>query len=153
MKVRILSAILMLVVFISLLIIGGEAFAISMALISVAGLYELLHIRESRKKFPFLMKVFAYLLVLFFSFDSYYPPFYFIVISSKCGRRWRLPYAFINAIISIYITIKNQTSFFEVTRSLGSDLPYVKNLFFTYGLNPTSKERKKLFWFLIIIHK
>lgn len=71
MKIRILSAILMLAIFIPLLIIGGEAFAISMALISVAGLYELLHIRESRKKFPFLMKVFAYLLVLFFSLNNF----------------------------------------------------------------------------------
>lgn len=71
MKIKILSAIIMIAIFIPLLIIGGEVFAISMALISVAGLYEILNIRETRKKFPFMMKVFAYILVLFFSLNNF----------------------------------------------------------------------------------
>lgn len=71
MKVRILSAIIMIVIFVPLLVIGGEAFAITMAIISVAGLYELLNMRETRKKFPFMMKVFAYILVLFFSLNNF----------------------------------------------------------------------------------
>ena len=64
MKVRILSAIVMLLVFIPLLIIGGRPYALLMAALSVAGLYEMIHIRESRKPFPLVMKVFAYILVL-----------------------------------------------------------------------------------------
>lgn len=71
MKTRIISAIVMLIVFIPLLMIGGKAFAIFMSLLSVLGLYELLNIRESKKKFPFLMKVFAYILVLFFSLRNF----------------------------------------------------------------------------------
>lgn len=71
MKTRILSAILMLLLFIPLLVLGGKAFAIFMAILAVMGLYELLNIRESKKKFPFLMKVFAYILVLFFSLRNF----------------------------------------------------------------------------------
>ena len=71
MKTRILSAIVMLLLFIPLLVIGGKVFAILMSLLAVIGLYELLNIRESKKKFPFLMKVFAYILVLFFSLRNF----------------------------------------------------------------------------------
>lgn len=71
MKKRIISAIIMLMVFIPLLVVGGKPFAIAMALLAVLGLYELLHIRETKKEFPFLMKVFAYILVLFFSLNNF----------------------------------------------------------------------------------
>ncbi len=68
---RIISAIIMLIVFVPLLIIGGKPFAILMSLLAVLGLYELLNMRETKKKFPFLMKVFAYILVLFFSLNNF----------------------------------------------------------------------------------
>ncbi len=68
---RIISAIIMLIVFVPLLIIGGKPFAILMSLLAVLGLYELLHMRETKKKFPFLMKIFAYILVLFFSLNNF----------------------------------------------------------------------------------
>lgn len=71
MKVRILSAIIMLAVFIPLLLVGGEIFAVSMALLSVLALYEILNVRETKKEIPFLMKVFAYILVLFFSLNNF----------------------------------------------------------------------------------
>lgn len=67
MKKRVLSAILMILIFVPLLMIGGKTFAIFMSLLAIVGLYELIHIRESRKEFPFLMKVFAYIMVVFFS--------------------------------------------------------------------------------------
>ena len=71
MKKRVLSAIVMLLVFIPLLLIGGKAFAVFMSLLAVMGLYEILNIRETKKKFPFLMKVFAYILVVFFSLRNF----------------------------------------------------------------------------------
>ncbi len=71
MKKRVISAIIMLIVFIPVLILGGKPFAILMSLLAVMGLYELLHMRETKKKFPFLMKVFAYILVLFFSLNNF----------------------------------------------------------------------------------
>ena len=73
MKKRVLSAIVMIAIFVPLLIIGEKTFAIFMSFLAILGLYELIHIRESRKEFPFLVKMFAYIMVLFFSmshFDS-----------------------------------------------------------------------------------
>lgn len=71
MKTRIISAVMMLVIFVPLLFIGGKPLALLMALLAVLSLYELLHIRETKKKFPFMMKIFAYILVLFFSLNNF----------------------------------------------------------------------------------
>ena len=68
---RIISAIIMIIVFVPLLITGGKPFAVLLSLLAILGLYELLHMRETKKKFPFLMKVFAYVLVLFFSLNNF----------------------------------------------------------------------------------
>lgn len=68
---RVISAIIMIIILLPLLIVGGKTFAILMSLLAVLGLYELLHIRETKKKFPFLMKIFAYILVLFFSLNNF----------------------------------------------------------------------------------
>lgn len=75
MKTRILSAIILLAIFIPVLITGGDIFAILMGIMAIGGLYELIKIRESKNEFPFMMKIFAYLLVLFFTlfnFESTY---------------------------------------------------------------------------------
>ena len=71
MKTRILSAIAMIVIAVPLLIMGGEIFAVFMTILAIAGLYELIHIRETERKFPFLMKVFAYLLVIFLAMNNF----------------------------------------------------------------------------------
>lgn len=68
---RVISAIIMIVVFVPLLITGGKQFTVLLSLLAILGLYELLHMRETKKKFPFLMKVFAYILVLFFSLNNF----------------------------------------------------------------------------------
>ena len=73
MKTRVASAILIVLIFVPLLLIGGLTFAIFMTILATLGLYELIHIRESKKEFPFLIKLFAYVMVVFFSlshFDS-----------------------------------------------------------------------------------
>ncbi len=66
MKKRIISAIVMLLIAVPLLIIGHLPFAIFVTTVGACGLYELLHMREEKKEFPFLLKIFAYLLVMFF---------------------------------------------------------------------------------------
>ncbi len=71
MKKRILSAIILLMIFIPILIIGSTPYAILMTLLAIAGLYELIRVREGKKKFPFLIKVIAYLLMLFFCLSNY----------------------------------------------------------------------------------
>ncbi len=75
MKTRILSAIILVLIFVPVLLTGGEIFAVFMGFVSVLGLYELIKLREGKKEFPFMMKVFAYLMVLFFTlfnFESTY---------------------------------------------------------------------------------
>ncbi len=67
MKTRILSAIVMVLVFVPFLIVGGKYFAIFTAILSIAALYELIHIRETKKEFPFIVKLFAYIIVTFFT--------------------------------------------------------------------------------------
>ena len=71
MKERIVSAIVMILIFVPLLLIGHLPFACFMTFLSMLGLYELIHMRESKKEFPFLLKIFAYLLVAFFSLLNY----------------------------------------------------------------------------------
>lgn len=66
MKQRIISAIVMLIISVPLLIIGKLPFAIFVTVVGTCGLYELLHIREEKKEFPFMLKLFAYLLLMFF---------------------------------------------------------------------------------------
>ena len=67
MKVRVISAIIMIALFIPILLIGDFPFAITMGILGVCGLYELLRARESKKKFPSFLKVIACFLVLLFS--------------------------------------------------------------------------------------
>ena len=73
MKSRVLSAIIIVALFVPLLIIGELPFAIFMALLSICGLYELIKVRESKKKIPTFLKIFAYIMVVAFctyNFDS-----------------------------------------------------------------------------------
>ena len=49
----------MLIIFIPLLITGGKVFAGFMLLLALAGMYELLKIKESERKIAFIMKLFA----------------------------------------------------------------------------------------------
>ena len=62
MKKRIISAVVMLAIFIPLLIIGGLPFRILGTIVSVMGAYELLKIREKKKPFPLVLKIITYLL-------------------------------------------------------------------------------------------
>lgn len=71
MKKRIISAIIMVAVFIPLLLIGGITFAIFMTILALFGLYEIMNIRETKKPFPIAMKVIAYLMVVFFSMTNF----------------------------------------------------------------------------------
>ena len=63
---RVMSALLIVIVFIPFLIIGGVSFQILMSAIAVLSLYELLHIKEQKEKLPLVINLFAYILVLYF---------------------------------------------------------------------------------------
>ena len=49
------------------MIIGELPFAILMGVLGMCGFYELMRVRETKKKFPFVLKLIAYFLVLAFS--------------------------------------------------------------------------------------
>lgn len=71
MKKRVISAILMIAVFVPLLIVGDIYFALFMSIIGLSGLFELTHIRESKKEFPLITKFFAYIMFALLMFMSY----------------------------------------------------------------------------------
>ena len=73
MKIRVISAIVMIAIFVPLLILGELPFAIFMAVLSIGGLYELIKVRETKKKFPKFLKLIAYVMVVAFcmyNFDA-----------------------------------------------------------------------------------
>ena len=63
---RVISAIVLVLVFVPLLFIGELPFAIMMTILGVMGVYELLRVRESKKKFPIILKVLAYFIAGYF---------------------------------------------------------------------------------------
>ncbi len=71
MKIRILSAVVLLAIFIPLLLIGGLPFSMLMLIIALMGLHELLKIRKTKKDFPFSVELFAYVIVIFMTLTNY----------------------------------------------------------------------------------
>ena len=65
MKKRVISAIIMIAVFVPLLIIGGKFYALLMCILAGCGLYELLKIASKENNFPPFMKICSYLVLLF----------------------------------------------------------------------------------------
>jgi len=63
MKKRIISAVVLLAIFIPLLLWGGLSFAILMSILAVLALYELLKLRSKTRKLPAAIELFSYLLV------------------------------------------------------------------------------------------
>lgn len=63
MKIRVLSATLMLIIFIPLLFIGGDAFSLGVYLVSLLGLHEFLNIKNEKKYIPSFIKFISYILL------------------------------------------------------------------------------------------
>lgn len=71
MKSRIISAFVMLLIFLPLLIIGKLPFALLILLISLLGLHEIFKVRRRSRELPFIMELFAYVLVGFLTLNNY----------------------------------------------------------------------------------
>ncbi len=71
MKIRIISAAIMLLIFIPLLILGGVPFALLMLLISLIALHEIFKVRRKEKEIPFIMELLSYVLVGFLTLNNY----------------------------------------------------------------------------------
>jgi len=68
---RVISAFVLLAIFIPILVIGKLPFAILMGIVSCLGLYELLKLRKKNGNVPCLLEVFSYMLLLFFIISNY----------------------------------------------------------------------------------
>ena len=66
MKARVISAIIMIMVFVPFLLIGEIPFVVFMTILGVCGFYELIKARESKKNFPIVLKAIAYFIVICF---------------------------------------------------------------------------------------
>ena len=66
MKVRLISAIVALAIFIPILLSGGWIFDIAVCILSILALKEFMDIKETKKKIPEFMKFVSYLLIVLF---------------------------------------------------------------------------------------
>lgn len=71
MKQRIISAIIMAIILLPILIMGGELFAILAAVIGCLALKELIALKKSEKKIPFLTELMAYISTIYLIFTNY----------------------------------------------------------------------------------
>lgn len=83
MKTRIISAIVLLAIFIPLLILGGMPFAILMALLSVLSLHELLKVRRKVSIIPFSIELYSYILVAFFTLNNLNQSYVFYMLDYR----------------------------------------------------------------------
>lgn len=65
MKMRIVSAVVLLIIFAPLMLVGGLPFTLLMAVVGMISTYELLHLRAEKKEFPLLPYLLAYLWVFY----------------------------------------------------------------------------------------
>jgi len=111
MKTRVLSAILIVLVFIPFLIIGDVPFAVFMSVLSALALYEIFRVRESKKKFPTLLKIIGFVIVVAFSLNN------FSSVEFKYNFDYRILAAIIFTFLSPMVFI-NDTKKFNLNDSL-----------------------------------
>ena len=70
MKIRIISALVMLLIFVPLLLTGGIPFAGLMLVISLIGLHEIFKVKKKQKEVPILIEMFGYLLGGFLTLNN-----------------------------------------------------------------------------------
>ena len=111
MKKRILSAIIMILIFVPLLFIGGVPFTILMTLLALASMYELITIREKKKEVPMIIKVISYLLVIFLSILTYNQNIFSYTMSYQL-------ISFIVLIFLLPILLKNKSMDYDINDAL-----------------------------------
>lgn len=71
MKIRIISALVMLLIFVPLLLTGGTPFSLLMLVISLMGLYELYKVKRKQKEVPILIELFGYIIGGFLTLNNF----------------------------------------------------------------------------------
>lgn len=72
MKQRVISAIVVLIIFIPILIMGGDIFNLTFYILTLLGLREFMNVRETEKKFPDFIRLISYILISFLYFVNTY---------------------------------------------------------------------------------
>ena len=67
---RVISAVVLVLLIVPLLYIGGLPFNILLSALSVCALYEMFHMKETKEKLPLIIKVIAYILVVFLTYNT-----------------------------------------------------------------------------------
>ena len=93
MKKRVISIIIMLLIFIPLFITGGKLFTGLMTLIALLGMHELLNIKETDNKISLVMKVYSYILLVFVTLNNI----------DKIDFQYTMDYKMISLIILMFI--------------------------------------------------
>lgn len=70
MKQRIISAVVALIIFIPIFIIGGTVFNLAFYILSLIGLNEFMKVRQKEKKFPDFIRLIAYLMLTLLYFKN-----------------------------------------------------------------------------------
>ena len=71
MKKRVISAVVMLIILIPICIMGGVTFSLGALVIGLLALKEMLDIRETKKPFPFFMKLLSYSIITVMILTNY----------------------------------------------------------------------------------
>ena len=111
MKKRIISAIIMVLIFVPILIKGDIWFTGLMTILSLFGLYEIIHVRDRKNKIPVYMKLVAYLFTLLLCLNN----------SNDITSNYTVNYQFISAFIFVLlgpIVIINNNSKYNINDAL-----------------------------------
>ena len=119
MKTRVFSAVLMIIVFIPFLLLGGIPFAIFMAFLSAYALHEVIKVRETRKKFPTVLKLFAYILVLVLCFTDL----------NTIEFQYNMDYRFLAFIVFLFTSLTFPTKPLCVMTAISTLIPSFSPLF------------------------
>ena len=90
---RVVSAIVMILLFVPFLVLGGTYFTVFMTILGVMGLYELMRIRGSKKQFPAIMRVLAYIMGIFFIISN----------SKSIEFQFNLDYRIVSSLVFIFL--------------------------------------------------
>lgn len=71
MKIKVLSAVLMIAILVPVLFIGGDLFALIIGILGCFALYELIQLKKKEKEIPFLTIALAYLSTIYIIFSNY----------------------------------------------------------------------------------
>lgn len=111
MKKRIISAIIMMAIFIPLLIVGGKPFVLLMCILALGSLYELLKVGSSKNNFPMFMKICSCLVLLFICTRNI----------DSLDFNYTLDYKIVTVIIFLFLTplvLYNDNKKYNITDSL-----------------------------------